>query len=49
MGKHHGKRKASSWVEALKVYNSQHGDVWVVPRKGSPQYQEVKVIQERLK
>jgi hypothetical protein len=44
------KRQASTWVQALKMYNSQHGmGVWVVPRKGTTEYREVKAIQERLK
>jgi len=35
------------WIEALKVYNA--GKMWCVPRKGTPEYDEVKKIMNRTK
>ena len=35
------------WIEALKVYNA--GKSWCVPRKGTPEYDEVKKIMNRTK
>lgn len=36
-----------SWVQALKAYNQEKGGCWCIPKKGSPEYQEVKRIQQR--
>ena len=33
---------AMSWVEAVKAYCAKHGCKYKVPRKGSPEYEEVK-------
>jgi flagellar biosynthesis GTPase FlhF len=35
------------WIEALKQYNA--GKSWCVPRKGTPEYDEVKKIMNRTK
>ena len=35
------------WIDALKVYNA--GKIWCVPRKGTPEYDEVKKIMNRTK
>jgi len=37
-------RKANAWMKALKKWNSEHtkGAAWCVPRKNTPQHQEVK-------
>ena len=35
------------WIDALKVYNA--GKMWCVPRKGTPEYDEVKKIMNRTK
>lgn len=32
------------WVDALKIYNSQHGGKWSIPRKGTPEYEAVQKI-----
>lgn len=37
----------SRWTDALKQYNA--GKMWCVPRKGTPEHAEVKLIMERLK
>jgi hypothetical protein len=37
----------SRWTDALKEYNA--GKMWCVPRKGTPEHAEVKLIMERLK
>ena len=34
---------AMSWLQALKVFNSG-GNNWCIPRKGTPEYDEVKAI-----
>ena len=35
------------WIDALKVYNA--GKMWCVPRKGTPEYDEVRKIMNRTK
>lgn len=35
------------WIDALKVYNA--GKIWCVPRKNTPEYDEVKKIMNRTK
>lgn len=42
-----GSRKASSWVEALKIWNRQNKGVWIVPKRGSTEYKQVKAIQSK--
>lgn len=37
-----------SWVAAVKEFNAGRGG-WILPKKGSSEYDEVKKIQERLK
>ena len=39
---------ANAWIEALKEYNKGH-DKWCVVKKGTPEYNEVKKIMERMK
>lgn len=36
-----------SWLEALKEYSKESGK-WAVPKKGSPEYEAVKKIQDRM-
>lgn len=40
-------KKTSSWMTALKQFNE--GKQWSVPKKGSPEYDAVKKIQNSLK
>lgn len=43
---------ASSWIEALKIYNnSKHkkGDMWCVPKKGSEDHGTVLTINNIIK
>jgi hypothetical protein len=35
------------WLQACKEYATKHGK-WVVPKKDSPEYAEIKKIQERM-
>ncbi len=35
----------SSWLEAVKVWNGQRGGKWMIPKKGTPEYEAVKAIQ----
>ena len=37
------KRKPTAWMTALKAYNSDK-DRWCIPKKGSPEYREVKAL-----
>ena len=37
-----------SWVAAVKEFNASR-ERWVLPRKGTPEYDEVKKIQDRMK
>ena len=37
-----------SWVAAVKEFNASR-EGWVLPRKGTPEYDEVKKIQDRMK
>ena len=37
-----------SWREALKQYNASSGNPYVIPKKGSDAYNQVKSIQEKL-
>ena len=37
-----------SWKEALKEYAAKNGQ-YVIPKKGSPEYDEVKAIQDKLR
>lgn len=34
----------STWIEALKEWNTKRGGVWCVPKKGSPEYEQVREI-----
>lgn len=34
----------SSWIDALKKWNAAKGGKWVVPRKGTAEYEAVKEI-----
>lgn len=38
----------SVWILALKEFNKGKGE-WCVPRKGSPEYNEIKKIMDKLK
>jgi hypothetical protein len=42
------RRKASSWAAALKEYNAG-SNMFCMPRKGSPAYEQVKSISDRIK
>ena len=33
------------WASALRLYSKQHGGTFIVPKKGSQAYEEVKKIQ----
>jgi hypothetical protein len=37
-----------SWIAAVKEWNESRGS-WSLPKKGSPEYDEVRKIQERIK
>jgi|GEM_PF-2763713 len=37
-----------SWREALKQYNANSGNPYVIPKKGTYAYNKVKSIQEKL-
>lgn len=37
---------ASKWLEALKKWNSDKGGKYVIPRKGSKEYDEVRALYE---
>lgn len=39
---------ANSWIEALKKWN-QGRERYCVPRKGTPEYQEVRKIMDEMK
>lgn len=36
------------WIHALKVWNAKKGGKYVVPKKGTAEYNEVKKIQEKM-
>ena len=38
---------ANKWIEALKKWNEKN-DKWCVPRKGTPEYQEVRKIMDEM-
>jgi hypothetical protein len=40
-------RTASAWLLALKEHNT--GKQWLVPKKGTPEYDQVKKIADRIK
>jgi hypothetical protein len=42
------KRPPSSWMKALKEFNTSKGGSWSIPKKDSEEYLEVKKIMERL-
>ena len=31
-----------NWVEALKAWNAKHGGRWQIPKKGTPEYEQVR-------
>jgi hypothetical protein len=33
------------WLEALKQWNEKQGGRWTIPKKGSPEYDEVRALQ----
>lgn len=37
------------WVSALKVYKERNNGLFIVPSKGTPQYEEVKKIMAEMK
>ena len=39
----------SIWITALKEYNNKKGGMWCVPKKDTPEYNEIKKIMDRLK
>ena len=39
---------ANSWIMALKHWNSMKGGKYVVPKKGSKEYDEVKKVQNSM-
>lgn len=40
------KRPPSSWMKALKEFNTSKGGSWCIPKKDSEEYLEVKKIME---
>jgi hypothetical protein len=38
-----------TWLNALREWNKQKGGKYTIPKKGSPEYLEVKKIQEKMK
>jgi len=40
-------KKASQWLNALKEYSKKSGK-YVVPKKGTKEYDEVKALQKKL-
>ena len=40
--------RKSAWIYALKIWNKERGDgVWIVPKKGTKEYSEVKAIMDK--
>ena len=37
-----------TWLNALREWNKQKGGKYVIPKKGSPEYLEVKKLQEKM-
>ncbi len=33
-----------SWIEALKIWNKQKGGKYVIPKKGTPEYEQVRAV-----
>jgi len=38
-------KKSMKWMDALKEYNSKTGKSWIIPKKDTEEYNEVKKIQ----
>lgn len=36
------KKKMNSWLEALKAYNAKKGGKYMIPKKGTAEYEEVR-------
>ena len=43
------KRKPSSWIQAVKVFNEDNKDFYCIPRKGSKYYTQIKEMSELIK
>ena len=37
-----------TWLNALKVWNAKKGGKYVIPKKGTEEYNQVKKIQEKM-
>ena len=50
-------KRQNKWIRALKEWNGQQmvegkvgrKNIWCIPKKGSPQYNDVRKIMEKLK
>lgn len=42
-------KQANTWIQANKIWNADTRGKFCVPRKGSNSYNEVKIIQSKLK
>ena len=42
-------KKQSPWIMALQIWNKQRGGKYTVPKKGTSEYQEVRVIMDKIK
>jgi hypothetical protein len=38
-----------TWLNALREWNKKKGGKYVIPKKGTPEYLQVKKIQEKMK
>ena len=36
-----------SWFNALKEWNNKKGGKWVIPKKGSKEYNEIKALMKK--
>ena len=47
-GNENGKSKGGmSWIQALKSWNKKHGGKYVIPKKGTKEYNEVKDMMKK--
>lgn len=43
------RKTASPWIMALKIWNKEKGGKYTVPKKGTPEYLEVREIMDKIK
>lgn len=42
-------KKDNTWASAVKIWNKKNKNLYCIPKKGTPEFKEVKAIQKRLK